>query len=157
MMTSGFMQGMFDSPICPQNPIRIDSVEPEIFQLIVEYVTTQLYHFTSRRELIFWKFRFVHLTELITPVSCEDAVSLAIAADQLLIDSLRQYSISLIQEKINPSNIWPSLDRILAFNLDDVAFACSSVYYSLDVNNFQELHQKNILKVLCILTQYFLF
>jgi hypothetical protein len=75
----------------------------------------------------FFKFRFVHLTELITPVSCEEAVNLAIAADQFIIDSLREYSISLIREKINPSNIWTSLDTLLAHNLEDVAEACSWV------------------------------
>jgi hypothetical protein len=77
---------------------------------------------------IFVQSRFVHMTELITPVSCEEAVSLAIAADQFIIDSLGEYSISLIREKINPSNIWTSLDTILAHNLEDVASACSSVH-----------------------------
>jgi hypothetical protein len=65
-------------------------------------------------------FRFVHLTELITPVSCEDAVSLAIAADQYIIDSLREYTISLIREKINPSNICQKCNLKIHLNTDQL-------------------------------------
>jgi len=77
--------------------------------------------------ILIYSFRFIHLTEFITPVSCEDAVNLVIAADQLLVDSLRQYCKLIIKEKVTEENVWTVLDKLLSFNLTDVAEACNSV------------------------------
>ncbi|XP_065347021.1 uncharacterized protein LOC135944164 [Cloeon dipterum] len=106
MMGSEFMEGLFNSPLPLPNPVRINNVEPHIFELVVE---------------------FLHLTEFNSNVDCMDVVELAIAADHLLIETLKSHCKALIESKVTVENIWPVLNRVLEFGMEDVAQACNQV------------------------------
>ncbi|XP_059486859.1 uncharacterized protein LOC132203243 [Neocloeon triangulifer] len=123
MMSSGFMEGLFNSPLCPPLPIRLNNVESHIFRLIVE---------------------FLHLTELVSQVECTDAVEVAIAADHFLIEPLKLHCFELISARVSVDNVWSVLNRVLEFNLTDVASACNEVL----IHNTKEcLEQEMFLSV----------
>lgn len=71
--------------------------------------------------------RFAHLNELVSPINLEEIVDLAIAADVLLMDPLKNYCKFYIEAKVQEATVWDTLDKLLAYNLHDVAQACSPV------------------------------
>jgi hypothetical protein len=52
---------------------------------------------------------------------------MAIAADKFLIDSLKIYCKARIQEMVDERNAWDVLERLVSFNVMDVAQACYPV------------------------------
>jgi hypothetical protein len=61
----------------------------------------------------------------------DEAIDLAIAADVLLMDSLKKYCKHIIESKVTETTLWTVLDKLLKFNLHDVAEACMPVSHSI--------------------------
>lgn len=127
-------------------PVRINDVTPSTFQLVLEWVilnnllclgkivlmTTVLY--LALTERIFFKYlwfiitRFVHLNEIVSPVTTVDEViDLAIAAKKYEVNFLDQKCALLLEPFVTVSNVWNILDCLLYRGLRKTAEACIDV------------------------------
>jgi hypothetical protein len=57
----------------------------------------------------------------------EEAINIAVAADVMLMDSLKRYCKYILKKSVTEATIWHVLDKLLQFNLQDVAEACVPV------------------------------
>lgn len=86
--------------------------------------------------------RFSHLNELLSHINLDEAIDLAIAADVLLMDSMKKYCKLIIEAKVTDLTVWTVLDKLLKFNLHDVAEACVPVCF-LNITTCVDLNKKN--------------
>jgi hypothetical protein len=75
--------------------------------------------------------RFAHVGLVDSDFDCIEAAELAIAADHLLIDSLRSKCIELIRSTVTVDKVWTVMDMLLKYGLTDVAVSCREVYIVL--------------------------
>jgi hypothetical protein len=77
---------------------------------------------------IFLLNRFAHLGVVRGPLGKDDdAVELAIAADHLLIDSMKDVCIDAVRSMVTEENIWSCMERLSVVKLFDPAVGCHEV------------------------------
>lgn len=76
-------------------------------------------------------FRHAHVGQVVSECNCIEATELAIAADHLLIDSLKPECFELISLQVTRNTVWTVLDTFFKFGLTDMASSCHEVIICL--------------------------
>ncbi|XP_065339643.1 uncharacterized protein LOC135939251 [Cloeon dipterum] len=84
--SSEFFKAMMRSPLTQPGPIRIRQLEPRIFKMVLEYV--HLHHLSTK------------------PIDLEDAIQLARAADEYLIDDLATLCSKIVEGMLTVDKVW---------------------------------------------------